>query len=230
MNAADIMTAPVVTIEPGTPIAKIAALLDERHISGVPVVAEGKVVGMVSEGDLLRRHEIGTDRPPRAGWRRLLDPDRMTRHYVRSHARYAADVMSRPVISVTPETPLPEIVSLFEKHGIRRVPVVRDGQLVGIVSRADLVRRLATRARRRAEQVEANDEVIRARLLAELAREPWWERNASNVIVSNGVVHFWGLVESEIEREAARVAAENVPGVRRVVDHRLLYNSLPSML
>lgn len=230
MNAKDIMTAPVLTIGPRTLIAEVAALLNERQISGVPVVADGEVVGMVSEGDLLRRHELGTDRTPLAWWRRLLDRERIPGAYVRSHARYAADVMSRPVISVSPETPLDGIVSLFEKHGIRRVPVVRDGRLLGIVSRADVVKALATRIRRKAGQAAANDDAIRARLLSELAREPWWERNASNVIVANGVVHYWGLIESEDEKAAARVAAENVPGVRRVVDHRLHYNSLPSML
>jgi len=230
MKAEDIMTSPVITAEPDTPVVEIAVLLRNRRISGVPVTARGKVVGIVSEGDLLRRHEIGTDRVDARWWQRLLDGDQAPAAYVRSHARRAVDIMSRPVISVAADTPLAEVVALFEARRIRRVPVLRDEKLIGIVSRADLVQVLAARARRAAARREASDDTIRQRLLSELAGQPWWQRNASNVVVTNGIVHYWGLLDSEEERSAARVAAENVPGVRRVEDHRFRYNSLPSML
>ncbi len=230
MKAENVMTTPVVTIAPSTPVKEVAALLFARHISGVPVVANGEVVGMVSEGDLLRRYEIGTDRIKTSWWTRLLDGDRSTAEYVRSHARSAADIMTRPVVSVVENTPIAEIVSLFEARRIRRVPVLRQRQLVGVVSRADLVLALARTARRSVAKKAAGDKTIREQLLDELSGQPWWQRYSSTVTVSQGVVHYWGLLDSEDERRAARVAAENVPGVRRVVDHRQHYNNLSTML
>jgi CBS domain-containing protein len=230
MKAENLMKAPVITVAPCTPVGEIAALLRDRRISGVPVTAQGEILGMISEGDLLRRYELGTDEVDTRWWQRLLDGDPAPAAYVRSHARRAEDIMTRPVISVMADTPIEEIVSLFETRRIRRVPVLRDGKLIGIVSRADLVQVLAARARREAARREASDDTIRQCLLTELARQPWWQRSASNVVVANGIVHYWGLLESEEERKAARVAAENVPGVRQVKDHRLRYNSLPSML
>jgi len=230
MKAENVMTTPVVIIAPSAPIKEVAALLLARRISGVPVVANGEVVGMVSEGDLLRRYEIGTDRIKKSWWTRLRDGDRSTADYVRSHARSAADIMSRPVVSVVETTPISDIVTLFESRRIRRVPVLRQRQLVGVVSRADLVLALARTARRSVAQKAAGDKTIREQLLDELAGQPWWQRYSSTVTVSQGVVHYWGLLDSEDERKAARVAAENVPGVRRVVDHRQHYNSLSTML
>lgn len=229
MKAENVMTTPVVTVAPSAPVKEVAALLLARHISGVPVVANGEVVGMVSEGDLLRRYEIGTDRIKKSWWTRLRDGDRSTADYVRSHARCAADIMSRPVVSVVETTPIADIVTLFESRRIRRVPVLRQRQLVGVVSRADLVLALARTARRSVAQKAAGDKTIREQLLDELSGQPWWQRYSSTVTVSQGVVHYWGLLDSEDERKAARVAAENVPGVRRVVDHRQHYNSLSTM-
>lgn len=230
MQAKDVMTSPVVTLEPNASVSEIATLLLQRRISGVPVVADGEVVGMISEGDLLRRYEIGTDRFDKPWWNRLFDDGRATGQYVRSHATHAADIMSRPVISVTEATPIPEIVSLFEAHRIRRVPVLRGRELVGMVSRADLVLALAARARHSVAKRAAGDKVIREQLLEELARQPWWQRYSSTVTVSAGVVHYWGLLDSEDEKRAARMAAENIAGVRNVVDHRQHYNRLSSML
>jgi CBS domain-containing protein len=230
MKAKHVMTTPVVTIELGASVSEVAALLIERRISGVPVISNGEVVGMVSEGDLLRRHEIGTDRFDNPWWARLFDGDRATAQYVRSHATRAADIMTRPVISVTEDTPIADVVSLLESHRIRRVPVLRDRQLAGIVSRANLVQTLALTARRAVAQRAAGDKEIREQLLAELAGQTWWQRYSSTLTVSGGVVHFWGLRESEDEKTAARVAAENIPGVRNVVDHRERYDSLSTML
>jgi CBS domain-containing protein len=230
MKARDVMTAPVVAVAPGDSIKEVAALLLERRISGVPVVSDAEVVGMVSEGDLLRRYEIGTERTERRWWVRLLQSDRATADYVRSHAVRVADVMTRPVVCVTEDQPIADIVALFEARRIRRVPVLRGRQLVGMVSRADLVMALAARARRAEPRGAADDRWIRDQLIAELARQPWWQHYASTVVVSSGVVHFWGLLDSEDEKKAARVAAENIAGVRKVVDHRRHYNSLASML
>jgi CBS domain-containing protein len=229
MNAKDIMTSPVVTVTPETSVREIAALLLELHISAVPVLEGGRLAGMVSEADLLHRHEIGTDRLP-AGrwWPRFLSADRSPWDYVRSHARKASDIMTRDVVCAAEDTPLSEVANLFERHGIRRVPVMRGERLVGIVSRADLVRALAVKPD--ASAAPADDEGIRRRLLAELEREPWWRSAYVNVTVSEGVVHYWGATEDDDDRVAARVAAENVPGVRRVVDHRISFRDVPSMV
>jgi len=231
MNASDIMTSPVITAGPDTPIAKIAALLLGKHISAVPIVEEGRLVGILSEGDLLHRHEIGTDRRARAGswWLRLFSEDRSASQYVKSHARQARDVMTRDVVSVAPETPIAEIADLLETRGIKRVPVLREGELVGIVSRANLVQALAVVAHREKRKHPRNDDAIREQLLAELQRHSWWRPSHSNVLVNDGVVHYWGTIDSEDERDAARVAAENIAGVHAVEDHRRMYQPVEAM-
>jgi CBS domain-containing protein len=231
MKATDVMTSPVVTVGPGTPVAEIAALLFEKRISAVPVVDEGRLVGMVSEGDLLHRHEIGTDRPARAGswWLRLFSEDRSAAEYVKSHARHARDIMTREVVSVSPETPLAEIANLLETRGIKRVPVVRGGALAGIVSRANLVQAIASVPHPEKRIYPSGDDAIRGRLLTELEQHSWWRPGSSSVLVNEGVVHYWGTIDSEDERDAARVAAEGIAGVRGVDDRRRLYQPLPAM-
>jgi CBS domain-containing protein len=137
--------------------------------------------------------------------------------------------MTRQVVCVSEDTPVPRIVSLLEKNRIRRVPVVRDREVVGIVSRADLVAALV-KARHSVTRIRVGDDAIEKQLRDELERQPWWQRYSSVATVSEGVVHYWGLLDSEDEREAARVAAENIPGVRNVIDHRKYLNSMDSML
>jgi CBS domain-containing protein len=231
MKAKDIMTSPVITVAPDTAVREIARLLLERRISGVPVVEEGRLVGIVSEADLLHRHEIGTERPaPGSWWLRLFSGDSAPANYVRSHATHARDVMAHEVLTVTEDAPVAQIATLLETRGIKRVPVVRAGQVVGIVSRANLDQALAAMGQAPARGAPRGDPAIRARLLELLERQPWWGRVGSSVIVTEGIVHFWGMVESEDQRSAARVAAENVPGVRGVEDHRFSYRDIPSMV
>lgn len=222
MKASDIMTSPVVTANPQTKVRHIAALLLRHGISALPVVERGKLVGIVSEGDLLHRHELGTEARPRGAWRwlRLLSVADSSAEYVKSHATRARDIMTAHVVCVAPDTPIAEIASLLEKRGIRRVPVVERGRLAGIVSRSDLVRALAAKARV-IDAGSTSDRAIREHLLKELGRQPWWVASTSTVLVTDGVVHYFGTVDSEHERRAARVAAENVPGVRGVSDHRI---------
>ena len=227
MQAGDIMTRAVITVGPHDTIREIAALLLERRISGVPVVEGDRVIGIVSEGDLLRRHEIGTDRK-RAGswWMRLFRGEPGPAEYVKSHAVHAVDVMSTLVVSVPEDEPVANIASLFGRRRIKRVPVLRDGRLVGIVTRANLVQALAAVHPPRSARRSADDDAIRARLLDELGTQAWW-RGDSNALVHAGIVHYWGVCENEEEKRAARVAAENIPGVRGVEDHRALYAELP---
>lgn len=231
MNAKDIMTSPVISIDPDTHVREIAALLLKHRISGVPVVDGGRLVGFVSEGDLLHRQENGTDRAARGSWwLRLLGADSSPADYVKSHARRARDIMTRGVVTVGPDTPLAEIARLLDKRRIKRVVVASGGEVIGIVSRANLVQAIAAMQPPTDYLTPPVDSAIQGRLVAELERQPWWRRVSSNVIVSEGVVHLWGFVGSEDERAAARVAAENVPGVRAVEDHRLAYAEFPSEL
>lgn len=223
MKAADVMTDSVVSVDLNFPVEDVAKLMLARGISAVPVIgAHGQLVGMVSEGDLMRRGEIGTQKR-RSWWLSILaDKPTLAAEYTKARARKARDVMTHPVVAVETTTPIVEIVELLDKHNIKRVPVVNDGRVVGIVSRANLLRAFASRAPKGSAPVVNDDQAIRERLLKHLGRQPWWTERMINIVVTDGKVHFWGLVESDEQRDAMRVAAENIPGVRAVKDHMTL--------
>jgi len=218
MKARDVMVAPVITLKPSATVQEAAKLFMERHISAAPVVDEqGKVVGIVSEGDLLHRVEAGTE-TRRPWWLRLLaSEETVARDYIKAHSRRVEDVMTRNVISITPETPLQEVADLLESKRIKRVPVLSNGQLVGIVSRANIVQAVASV--RKGLEIPMSDSAIRERLLAHLNAQPWAHTFLLNVTVNDGVVDLWGTACSEVEKNAIRVAAESIPGVRAVNDH-----------
>ncbi len=220
MRAMDLMTSEVITVDEDASVQQVAKLLAERGISAVPVVdRENRVIGMVSEGDLLHRSETGTERR-RSWWLDMMaSTNKLAGDYVKSHSGEVRDVMTRDVISVTDTTPVADIAVLLETNRIKRVPIVRDGKLVGIVSRANLVRALAMTIDEQTSATEADDRSIREKLLAELKAQRWAEVSPANVTVKDGVVHLWSSYLSEQEKRALVVAAENVPGVRRVEDH-----------
>jgi CBS domain-containing protein len=219
MNAADIMTRNILSVGPDTPIAKAIALMLDNHVSGLPVIDEvGQLVGIVTEGDLLRRGETGTERHRPRWVEILMGPGRLASEYIRTHGRKIGEIMTRELVSVAPQTRLDEIVHLMERHHIKRVPVLEGEKLVGIVSRADFLRMLA-RGLQEESNVALGDEEIRERILAELAKVSWVPRDGIEIAVRNGVVDLNGVILDENEREALRVAAENVPGVRAVEDH-----------
>jgi len=233
MRAMDVMTMEVLTVDANTTVRAVAALLSERGISGVPVVdAANRVIGIVSEGDLLHRAEIGTERRAkrrRSWWLHSLASD-LAPDYVKSHGRSVADVMTRKVISVSEATELADVAMLLETHGIKRLPVVNNGTLVGIVSRANLVRALAATEKAAStasdddEQIIRNrvqDELIRKRLLDELSKMEWAKTVcAADVIVKDQNVHLWFTDDQPPEqRRAVHIAAENTAGVRSVEEH-----------
>ena len=224
MHAADVMTRNVITVDPGATVQAVAGLLSERGISGAPVVdASGQLVGIISEGDLLRRTEIGTNAPGsvrRSWWLEDVATAR-ARDYVKSHGRTVRDIMTRDVVSVTDDTDLSEIARLLETNRIKRVPVLHDGKIVGIVSRSNLVRALSAVQTPTATATTDGDRAIRARLLTELQEQKWANRIwPQDIIVSDGTAHLWFTSdESNATMQAARVAAENVPGVRGVEVH-----------
>lgn len=232
MNASDIMSSPVTSVRPGTSVLEIAALLQEKRFGGVPVLAGDELVGIVTERDLLHRRELGTERPVQgpAWWRRVMQPNLEPDWYVKSHGRCAHHVMTREVIVVGPAASLQEITVLFEKHGIRRVPVVEGSRVVGIVASADLVRALSRGMWVPAPFGSATDDPgIRAVLVAELRGQHWWNASIAAVEVAAGVVRFTGFFESESQRRASQVAAQNIPGVQAVVDDRHPTGELPVM-
>lgn len=223
MLARDVMTKPVITIGVEATVRELADLLVKSGVSAVPVIDQaGKLAGIVSEGDIFQRAEIGTARSA-PWWLRLLSSSKTAAvDFVKSNARQIRDVMTREVISVSPETPLSEIAKTLEKNDIKRVPIVSNGQIVGIVSRANLVRAFATHEHRVALEIERSDDAIREQIDDRLAVEPWMRGIIVNCLVEGGVADLWGIVPDETVRTAVRVAAESAPGVKAVNDHLIV--------
>jgi CBS domain-containing protein len=222
MLVRDVMVAPVITVGPSATVQEVAKLLLEKQISAVPVLDNnGKLVGIVSEGDLLHRVEAGTERH-RSWWLRVLtESDTLAAEYVKSHSRKVSDVMTRDVITTSPQAPLHEVAALMEKNAVKRLPVLENGQLVGVVSRANLLQAVASA--RQLLDIAPTDKAIRDRILASLKKEAWSHTGLLNVTVTNGVVDLWGVADSDAERKAIRVAAESAAGVGAVHDNLVTY-------
>jgi CBS domain-containing protein len=216
MRAGDVMTADVVSVGPDASVTDVAKLMLDRRISGVPVVdGAGNLLGILSEGDLIRRVELITRRRP---W--WVGPgasaEETAAAYVKAHGLKAGDVMTTGVVTIDEHQPLDEVAMLFEARGIKRAPVVRNGKMVGIVSRANLLQGLAASA---AGGVGPDDAGIRSAIMETAAGEAGVRASLVDVTVANGVVHLWGNVASQAERDAVRVCAERAEGVRAVKDH-----------
>lgn len=222
MQAKDIMTTEVVTVTSDSRVEDIAKLLLERNISAVPVVdTNGKIIGIVSEGDLIRRRESETG-GHRSWWLDLLtSPEERAREYVKIHGHIAGDIMTREIVSVAEETAVGEIARILEKRRIKRVPVMRNGEIVGIVSRANLLQGLATHKDQVSVEATPDDRRIREQIMALVAKEDWIVHGL-NAIATEGVVELWGQVDSEDERKALRIAVEDISGVRGIEDHLVL--------
>src|SRR5689334_14026081 len=219
MKARDVIVSPVITVNKDGTVRDVAKLLLANRISAVPVVdSSGKVVGIVSEADLMHRAEAGTERPT-SWWLSLISGENaMASEYVQSHAPKVKDVMTTDVQTAHPDTPLVEIADMFEEKQIKRVPIVNAaGELVGIVSRANIIQAVAS-ARPKLE-ISLPDTAVREKLIAELKKHSWSHVHNLNVTVANGVVDLWGFAESDKERQAIRIATESVPGVVAVNDH-----------
>lgn len=222
MQAKDVMTPEVVSVHPGDTVGEVAQTLLNHGISGAPVVDGGQVVGIVSEGDLVRRVELGTEERRRSWWLRLFTDDvTLANEYVKSHASRVGDIMTEQVISVSEDAPLADVATTLEKNRIKRVPVVRDGKLVGIISRANLVQRLAAERTHPLPPATADDAGIREQVQEILRSQRWASAAEMGVTVRDGRVELWGIYRTEEERDASRVAVERVPGVTHVEDHRV---------
>jgi CBS domain-containing protein len=219
MKAADIMTPRVITTSTDAPIAQAIRLMLQNRISGLPVVdAAGTLVGIVTEGDFLRRAEDDTEKR-RPHWLEfVLGPGRLAGEYVRTHGRKVGEVMTRAPITADENTPIEEIVRLMETKRVKRIPVVRANRVVGIVSRANLLNVLG-RLAAEAPSKPRSDSDIRAKIVAELEKQKWAPRAGINIIVTNGDVELKGAIFDERQRQALKVAVENVPGVKAIHDH-----------
>jgi CBS domain-containing protein len=225
MRAHQIMTRSVVTVTPETTIVDAANLMLQRHVSGLPVVdPSGKLAGIVSEGDFIRRSEIGTGRK-RGRWLRfILGPGQSASDFVHEHGRKVSEVMTKSPLTITEDTALAEIVDLMEKNNVKRLPVTRGDELVGIVSRANLLQAVANLAREVPDPT-ADDDHVRNRIIDALEKTDWCPFGL-NVVVRDGVVHLSGVITEERARQAAVVAAENVEGVKKVHDHLCWVDSM----
>jgi CBS domain-containing protein len=219
MRANELMTSPVISILPDATVEEVIALMLDRKLSGLPVVdARKQLVGMISEGDFLRRFELGTQtRRPR--WIEFLrGPGRAAEEFVRTHGRKVQEVMTDSVVSATPNAPLDAIVELMERHRIKRVPIVEDSQVVGIVTRADILRAL-THTASAGSSVQEGDEQIRAAILTAFRQQSWVPHALVAIEVKDGIVDLSGTIFDEREREGIKIIAENVAGVHGVRDH-----------
>jgi CBS domain-containing protein len=232
MFATDIMTTQVISVGPNKPINEIAKLLIRRRISAVPVVDQDqKLLGIVSEGDLVHRIR-GDHEPPRSWWLSLIgDSDDIPQEYMRSHGKTAKDVMIKEVITATKFTTIAELAELLETKRIKRVPIVEAGKIIGIVSRANIIQALVAQNEKNMPKVVRTDQEIRQILLEEIGNHAWANNATLNVIVSDGVIRYWGCVDSEDARDALQLAANNVPGVKGIEDNLSVFNlSIPSGL
>lgn len=217
---ADVMAHNVLTLMPGHSVKHAAQMMLDHKVSGVPVIdGDGRLVGILTEGDLLRRVEFGLGAPRGDAWARANWAEGNARDFVRSHSWRVGDVMSTPVATVSEQMPLSEVAILLGTRGIKRLPVVRDGKLVGIVSRADLLKSIASAA---PEPIAAGDEAMQISAQARLRDAGAMFAFCPEATVEDGVVHLWGSVRSQAERDAARVAVESIPGVTSVEDHLTL--------
>ena len=218
MEAREIMVRDVVTVGPDTTVGEIAAILVRHRISAVPVVSGTQLLGIVSQTDLAHRSETGTEKRHKWWLEVFADPDAKAREYVKSHGLRAGDVMTRFVVSVPENATLAEVADILNSQRIRQVPVMSNGRLVGMISRADLVRKLAeiTVA---APATRPDSGALQKAIWQEIRSQPWLKSAFINLAVKDGVVELWGAVDSEEQHRALRVLVEGVDGVERVEDH-----------
>ena len=217
MHISGIMTTNTVTVHEETPVVAAVKIMLEHNISGLPVLnSSGQLVGMLTEGDLLRRSELGTEQA-RHGLAAFFTSQTMRAHdYLQSHARYVRDVMTSDPITIGTKDTLADAVDLMLRHKVKRLPVIRQGRLVGIISRKDILKAYAHEV---AGESSLSDVEISRKLMIEMTAQPWAPREMVSFLVTNGVVEFNGMLTNDRLRDALRVMAEAIPGVRGVKDH-----------
>ncbi|MGA8615560.1 MAG: CBS domain-containing protein [Xanthobacteraceae bacterium] len=227
MQVRDVMTRSVISVKADESILTAARLMLQNRISGLPVVdANNALVGVVTEGDFLRRGEIGTTRGRPKWLEFMIGPGRLASEYVHQSGMKVAEVMTPDPVTVGEEDALETVVQLMERRRVKRLPVMRDGRMVGIITRANLMHALASLARE-TPMTATDDAAIRDRILAALAEHHW--AFGVNVVVKDGDAEIWGTIMDERERQGCIVAAENVPGVKQVHDHLVWVEPMSGM-
>jgi CBS domain-containing protein len=223
MKVADVMTRNVITVGPDATVEDAAKLMLERHVSGLVVATDaGQLAGIVTEHDLLRRAELGTERQ-RSWWQRIITSvGHQAADFTHAHGRRVSDVMTKDVVTAGAETPLEELVALMEQNHIKRVPVTENGIVAGVVSRADLLRALITSSEDAAPSVPTDDRSVRQAIADALGKTGWAPVSTLGVEVKDGVAELSGVITTDAERRAICVLAENTPGVTRVIDRMVL--------
>ena len=221
MKAQDVMVRNVLTVGPDTSVADAVAMLVKHDISALPVVnPEGSLIGILSEADLLEREELGAEHHYPWWIESLMPASKLAERFAKAHGKRVSEVMSTNVIFASEDTPVSEIAALLETHRIKRVPIINDGKIVGIVSRSNLMQALASC--KLAEPKSKTDRSIRIELLDRLRQQQrWTDFGERNIIVQDGVVHLWGLISSDAERKALAALAEGIPGVVSVCDEMI---------
>ncbi|MFM9943295.1 MAG: CBS domain-containing protein [Hyphomicrobiaceae bacterium] len=219
MKARDIMTKSVVSVRPEATVHEVALLMTEKHVSGVPVIdADNKLVGIISQGDLLHRRELGTE-PKHKWWLNLFaNPDSMAREYTKTHGLRARDVMSRHITSVNEDAELADVAAVLDRGNIKRVTVLNNGTLVGIIARSDLVKALS-RVPPTPHKTSVDSGTLHRTLTDKLRRQPWLETSFLNVVVTDGTVRLWGYVATPDQRRALHALIEQTEGVAGIEDN-----------
>jgi CBS domain-containing protein len=227
MQVKDVMTRNVISVQGDEQVLKAARLMLQNRISGLPVLdKDGELVGIVTEGDFLRRGELGTQRR-RPKWLEFIaGPGRLAEEYVHASGRKVEEIMTPDPCVVGEDDRLEKVVELMERRRIKRLPVVRGGHMVGIVSRANLMHALASLARDVVPPA-GPDWAIRNQILTALGNQHWAPN--INVVVKNGVVELWGCITDDRERKGIIVAVENVAGVKQVHDHLVWVEPMSAM-
>lgn len=227
MQVKDVMTRNVISVGADEPVVKAARMMLQNRISGLPVVdTKGELVGMVTEGDFLRRREIGTERRRPKWLEFVLGPGRLAQEYVHTSGRKVEEIMTPNPWTVGEDNSLEDVVEVMERRHIKRLPVMQDGRMIGIVSRANLMHALASLSRD-VPAPAGGDSAIRDACIAALSKQNWAPH--VNVVVKNGVAELWGVVTDERERQALIVATENVAGVEKVHDHLVWVEPMSGM-
>ncbi len=227
MQVKDVMTRNVISVGADDPVVKAARMMLQNRISGLPVVdAKGELVGMVTEGDFLRRREIGTERQRPKWLEFVLGPGRLAQEYVQTSGRKVEEIMTPSPWTVGEDESLEDVVEVMERRHIKRLPVLQDGRMVGIISRANLMHALASLSRD-IPAPAGSDSAIRDAIIAALGKQHWAPH--VNVVVKNGIAELWGVVTDERERQALVVATENVAGVEKVHDHLVWVEPMSGM-
>jgi CBS domain-containing protein len=228
MKASDVMAWKVISVSPEATIVDAIGLMLKNHISGLPVIdQDGKLVGIVSEGDFLRRPETGTERMRSVWLDAFFGPSDSAKAYVRSHGTKVREVMTANPTTVGEHTPLDQVVHLMETHRVKRLPVVRRGKVVGIVTRANLMRALAS-IHRTARASATDDGAIRDHILLAISKQNWAAGASIDVTVHKGFVDLWGTVSDVAQRNALKTLVEATPGVTEVADHLIWRGALVS--